>query len=117
MKRTLTSIVASAALLCAGAAPLKAAIPEWDPSSIMDALWDGEKPAPSPIAKPRTYTSRSYVREAQARRDMKLKIVELQLSGAHVVKYGIRKTLGPRYQFVIVYYPRRWCDPNSERHC
>jgi hypothetical protein len=111
MKKLLAFVLASAAL-CA-ASPLHANIPEWDPAGIVDALWDGQRP--SPVVKPVTYVSGIYVREGQAKRDMKLKVIELRLSGSKVVKFGVRRILGRRYVFVIVYYPG--CDPRLERPC
>ncbi|MBI3552344.1 MAG: hypothetical protein HY077_07485 [Elusimicrobia bacterium] len=76
--------------------------------SLEAVSWDGGK-AGAPAAyylKPRTFTSQVYRTKAEARKALKLKLLELRLGGSRVVKDEVlRNPAGAGFIFRIVYYP------------
>jgi hypothetical protein len=70
--------------------------------------WDGARP-PAPVSplwcRPQTFTSKSYKKRQHAERAMKLKVLELKMSRADVVKYEVVYNRYKRaWYFVVVYY-------------
>jgi hypothetical protein len=97
MKNLLLLVVLAAPAAAAPAAPSLEKIP-----ALSNASWDGARPIRE--GRPKKFVSRMYVRKETANEAMKLKVTELQLSGAKVLKFSLEQRFH-RYYFYVIYYP------------